>query len=127
TICCFLLVIGLFFLGGSGPSGVSAQSDCGINVTSFPKDPREVTIDGVLYKRVQVVVNNPEPGILKKYYFTFDGAPRNDSTKTYTYGFQTEFFLVPVDVETITFFDLNSSSCQVTITPNFTPNVCTFN
>ena len=121
------LILLAFFLGGIGVHGAWAQSDCGITVSYFSVLPSEVMVDGVLHKKVQVVVNNPNPGFGKRFYFVFDGGSRTEETITYDYGGNTEVFLVPVDVGIITFIDVNSPACRVDYVPNFTPNKCTFN
>lgn len=104
---------------------ISAQ-DCTPVVSYIMVLPTEQTIDGVLYKRVQVVINNPKPGPAGRFYFTFDGAARDENTKTYEYGYNTEVFLVPVNVEKITFYDVNNFSCFLDYYPELVPNKCSF-
>src|SRR5690606_20064241 len=61
-----------------------------------------------------------------RFYFTFDGAARDENTKTYEYGYNTEVFLVPVNVEKITFYDVNNFSCFLDYYPELVPNKCSF-
>src|SRR5690606_1491120 len=119
TTVSFCLCFAWALLGGPDLTRALAQSDCGINVSYFPPDPFEVTKDGIKYKRVQVVVNNPGSGPAGRFYFLFDSEVRNDSTKSYEYGYNTEVFLVPVTTQKITFYDFNNFSCYIEYTPNF--------
>lgn len=127
TIIPFLLVFVWSLLVGFGVPESSAQSGCGINVTSFSVLPSERTIDGVVYKRVQVVVNNPNPGVQNRFFYLIDDDMRDTSTRYYQYGFNTDEFLVPVSTENITFFDFNDNTCRVEYSPNLAQNACTFN
>lgn len=127
TTVSFLLCFAWALLGGPELTSALAQSDCGINVTSFNVLPSEVIKEGVKYKRVQVVVNNPQPGLFKKFYFLFDDSERDTSTASYSYGLNTDEFLVPIDVEVITFFDFNNDACKVVFSPDFAENKCPIN
>ena len=120
------LVLGWVLLSGVANPGAIAQ-DCIPELTHINVLPTERVIDGVVHKRVQVVVNNAKPGPAGRFYFLFDGASRDTSTKSYEYGYNTEVFLVPIDVEKITFYDFNSFNCNFEYFPDFSPNRCTFN
>lgn len=122
-----LLVLGSFFLGGTGLTPASAQTGCGINVTSFIVLPSEATVDGIKYKRVQFVVNNPNPGQADLFYYKLNDEKRDGTEEFFEYGYQSEVVLIPVDVEKITFYDFNlNEACKVDTIPAFKPNVCEF-
>lgn len=121
-----LLLFVLSCICGPGLSEGMAQSGCGIEVTWFNPQSEKLE-DGILYKKVQVVVNNPNPGVGKKFYFLFDNNDRDLETLYYAYGSQTDEFWVPVTTNKITFYDFNNSTCNVVYIPDLKPNVCTFN
>lgn len=125
TTFSFLLVFYWFLFGGIGLSALSAQAGCGINRANFNVQS-EKEIDGVLHKKVQVLVKNPNPGLAGKFYYLIDYDSRNDSTKFYPYDLNSDEFWIPVNAHTITFVDFNSPGCKKEYPLNFTPNVCTF-
>ncbi len=131
TTFSFLLVLCWSFFGGMGLSTLSAQSDCGIRVDYFNVLPTEVTDEGVLYKRVQMLVKNDKQSFAKTFFFLFDDASPADLDslpETYAYDGTTSEILIPVTVNKITFYDRNDiSGCNVEYMPGFTANVCTFN
>ncbi|MBY5956596.1 hypothetical protein KUV50_00515 [Membranicola marinus] len=126
----FLLVFCWSFFCGAGLTAVDAQS-CGIRVEYFNVLPTEVTEDGVLYKRVQMLLKNDEPGLAKKFFMLFDDqspAALDSLPETHSYDNTTSEILIPVSVDKITFYDRNNiNGCNVDYYPGFTPNVCTFN
>ncbi len=131
TIIPFLLVFMWSFFLGSGVTESSAQAGCGIRVTYFNVLPTEVTIGGVMYKKVQMLVKNDKPGFAKKFFFLFDDISPADLDSlplTHAYDDVTEGILIPITVNKITFYDRNDiSGCNVGFMPGFIPNVCAFN
>lgn len=126
TITSFLLVFIWSFFLGSGASESAAQSGCGIRVDTMNVQSEKI-IEGVLHKKVQVLVNVDKPGLAKRFYFLFDSNDRDSTTKSYPYGLNSDEFWVPVDVNKITFYDFNNpNGCNVEYYPNFTVNVCDF-
>src|SRR5690606_9659736 len=79
------------------------------------------------YKRVQFVVNNPNPGYADLFYYKLNDEKRDGTEEFFEYGYQSEVVLIPVDVEKITFYDYNlNETCKVDTIPAFKPNVCEF-
>lgn len=129
TIISFLLVFMWSFLG-SGVTESSAQASCGIRVDYFNILPTEISENGILYKRVQLLIKNDKPGIAKKFFFLFDDVSPTELDslpESYAYDATTDEIMIPVTVKKITFHDQNNSGCNVSYEPNFTLNVCTIN
>src|SRR5690606_17996539 len=128
TTVSFLLCFAWALLGGPELTSALAQSDCGIHVTSFIELPTEVTVNGILYKRVQVVVNKSSSGFSKLFYYKLNDSLRDGSEEFYEYGYQTEVILIPVDAQKITFYDfLGNETCKVEYELEFEANPCDIN
>lgn len=117
----FLLVFCWFFFCGAGLTTVDAQCEVILDTMFIQSEKVE---NGVLYKKVQVFVNNPNPGPGNKFYYLIDDEVRDTSTKYHNYGYQSDEFWIPITAEKITFRDFNSPGCEHVEPLDLKPEVC---
>src|SRR5699024_9825719 len=124
TFFSFILISVFFLFGGQGPERTEAQSGCQISISHW-EVLSQTTRNDTIFKRVKIKIDNPNPGLTKKFFYRLDGdkyqGPGEHVTFDYPYSIE---ILIPIETETITFGDLNTPNCIVSKSPGFEPEIC---
>lgn len=124
TLFSFLLVSIFFLFGGQGPVRAEGQSSCGMTISYWHIEGEKITND-TLYKKVKVKIDNPNPGIMKKFIYLLDEEPYQGPGKHSAFEYQYSWeILIPIETKKITFADLNTPNCTVSKSPDFEPDIC---
>lgn len=120
-----ILLVSIFFLfGGHGPERTEAQSGCQISISHW-EVLSQTTRNDTIFKKVKIKIDNPNPGLMKKFFYLLDDeayqGPGQHSSFDYQYSWE---ILIPIETEKITFGDLNTPNCTVSETPGFEPEIC---